>query len=52
MEIFNNSGTEGQAGVSRKYGSICAVNKEQAAFPTSAVYGTTFNETKFTDKIL
>ena len=52
MEIFNNSGTEGQAGVSRKYGSICSVNKGQAAFPTSSVYGTTFNETKFTDTAL
>ena len=52
MEIFNNSGTGGQPGVSRQYGSICSVNKAEAAFPTSSVYGTTYNETKFTDTAL
>jgi len=49
LEVFNNSGVAGQPGVSRQFGSILAVNQGDASFPTSSVYGTTFNETKFTD---
>ena len=52
LEIFNNSGTAGEAGVGRTYSSVATVNKGQASFPTSSVYGTTWNEFLFTDSTI